>query len=256
MQAFAIILAAIAIVAVVLILFNFRFLLYPVLPASNPMKDAKHLRLEGPVALFISDLHLVANRPFEYSDALRRVLMDRQVSNLIVVGDLFDSPADGKMITGDTRLPIVDILGMRNLPIKGFFIEGSPPHDPSSTDMAALNIAPLVQLGRCAVFECNKVTVIAYHGHDLSRKGAIGHGWNRFISGLSLESAWKKVAGVPESDWVIFGHTHIPGIDAKHRVANCGGWQSIPPLVRPARTGLLFSTETDSLEIINFARQL
>ena len=254
MQAFAIFLAVIVILAVVLLMFNSRFLLYPILPASNPMKDAKHLRLEGPIALFISDLHLAANRPFQYSNTLRRVLIDRQVSNLIVVGDLFDSPEDAKMITGDsTRLPIIDILGMRDLPTKGFFIEGSPPHDPPSRDMAAFNITPLVQLGRCAVFECNKATVVAYHGHDLSWKGAIGHGWDRFISGLSLEKAWKKMAGVPDSDWVIFGHTHIPGIDAKHRVANCGGWQSIPHLVHPACTGLLFTAQTDSLEIINFA---
>jgi len=254
MQPFTIFLAAIVILALLLLIGNFRFLLYPILPRLNPMKDAKHLRLEGAVALFISDLHLTADRPFQYSNSLSRVLKDRQVSNLIVVGDLFDSPEDGKVITGDnTRLPIVDILGMRGLSTRGFFIEGSPPHDPSTADMAALNVAPLVQLGRCAVFECNKATVIAYHGHDLSSKGAIGHGWDRFISGLSLERAWKKLAGVPASDWVIFGHTHIPGIDAKHRVANCGGWQPISFLVRPACTGLLFSVETDSLEVISFA---
>jgi predicted phosphodiesterase len=96
--------------------------------------------------------------------------------------------------------------------------------------------------------------VIAYHGHDLSLKGAIGHAWNRFISRLSLEKAWKRLAGVDVSDWVIFGHTHLPGIDEQHRVANCGGWQSIGFLVRPACTGIFLSPENRSLEIVNFVR--
>ena len=181
--------------------------------------------------------------------------MERHVSNLIVVGDLFDSPEDGRVIAGDRAgTPMADILGVRDSSVNSFFIEGSPPHDPSWKEREAVNIAPLLQLERCAVLDFKQMTVVAYHGHDLSSwKGAIGHGWDRFISELSLERGWKRLAGVPSSDWVIFGHTHIPGIDAKHRVANCGGWQPIGFLVRPARTGLLLTPENESLEIVKFA---
>jgi len=253
MFANAVLLVGVAIVTFFSI-FNFRFLLYPFIPSLNPMRDLKRVTLEG-TTLFISDLHLRAHCRFQYSNAIRGVIQERHVSNLIVVGDLFDSPEDGRMIAGDrSGSPIADILGIRDSSVKAFFIEGSPPHDLSSQETAALNFAPLVQLGRCAALSFNQTTVIAYHGNDLSWKGALGHAWDRFISRLSLERAWKKAAGVSESSWVIFGHTHIPGIDVTHRVANCGGWQSIGFLVHPACTGLLLSPQDDSLEIVKFAK--
>ena len=243
---------ALAIIAIFLSLLNFRFLLYPFFPNLNPMKNVNHVTLAG-ATLFISDLHLRANQPFQYSAAIRRVLQERQASNLVIVGDLFDSPKDGDAIAGRRPGSIAEILGVTGLRIKGFFIEGSPPHDPSAKEIVGLDIFPLVQLGRCAMLALDRVSVIAYHGHDLSWKGMFGHGWDRFISPLSLERAWKRFAQVPASDWVVFGHTHIPGIDVKHRVANCGGWQHIPILVQPARTGLLLSPENGSFELVRFA---
>ena len=255
MHPFAFGLIGIAIlVGCLLVVFNFRFLIYPLNPNLNPMTNATHTSLDG-TSLFISDLHLRSDSHFQHSDAIRHVLQDRRVSNLIVVGDLFDSPEDALAIAGtSTGSPIADILGARDLPIKGFFIEGSPPHDPASKKNVSLNLTPLLQLGRCAVLDFKQMAVIAYHGHDMSWKGMVGHGWDRFISPLSLERAWKRLAGVPDSDWVIFGHTHIPGIDRKHKVANCGGWQTIRFLVQPARTGLLLSPENGSLEIVSFAQ--
>ena len=256
MYSFALVLGGVVIVAFLLSIINFRFLVYPLFPSLNPMNNVKRLSLDGR-SLFISDLHLRVDRPFQYSDGIRRVLRERHVSNLFVVGDLFDSPEDGRMIAGEESVgsPIGDILGVLDLPVKAFFIEGAGHHDPSSKQNAALNMAPLIFLGRCVLLDFPQMTVIAYHGYDLSAvAGAIGHGWDRFISKLSLERAWKKLAHVSDSDWVIFGHTHIPGIDVKHRVANCGGWKSIGFLVRPACTGLFLSPENDSLEIVNFAK--
>jgi len=252
MNPFVLVFVGVVIVGLLLFVNNFRFLLYPLIPSLNPVRKAKRAILEG-TSLFISDLHLRANRPFQHSDDIRRVLQERQVSNLIVVGDLFDSPKDARKIAGDrVGSPIADILGLEGLALNAFFIEGSPPHDPPLEEVAALNMTPLKQMGRCAILDFGQTTVIAYHGHDMSGKGSIGHGWDRFISKLSLESAWKRAAAIPDAYWVIFGHTHIPGIDVKRRVANCGGWQPKRFLVRPARTGLLLSPETGSLEIVNF----
>jgi predicted phosphodiesterase len=173
---------------------------------------------------------------------------------LFIVGDLFDSPRDARRITAkDPAHAIAGILGFDDLSIKVFFVQGSPLHDPSPKERTVLAGTPLDQLGRCAILDFNQLKVIAYHGHDLSLKGAIGHGWDRFISKLSLERAWKRLAGAADSDWVIFGHTHIPGIDAKHRVANCGGWKSRGFLVRPACTGIFLSPENDSLEVVSFS---
>jgi len=252
MQTLTIFALVILTAAVIAVLVNFRFLLYPLFPQQNPMRNATRLNLKGN-ALFISDLHLRAGRSFTYSAGLHELLDRRRVSNLIVDGDLFDSPIDaGKILDKASSPSIGDILGLDDLPVRVFFVDGSPPHDPSPEERAVLDWSPLVPLGRCAILSFNGMRVVAYHGHDLSLKGALGHGWDRFISRLSLERAWKHLAGVPAQEWVIFGHTHIPGIDAKHRVANCGGWQSIGFLVHPARTGIYLSPENESIEVVRF----
>jgi UDP-2,3-diacylglucosamine pyrophosphatase LpxH len=242
------------IVALVLCVLNFRFLFYPIIPSLNPVRAAKTTPVNGP-SLFISDLHLEGSRMFPYSQSIRDVLETRQVANLFIVGDLFNSPRDAERImANDGAQSISHLLGFDHLPLNVFLVQGSPPHDPELRHQANLAGGSFVLFGQCGILEFGRLRVIAYHGHDLSLKGAIGHGWDRFISDLSLERAWKRFAGVDDSTWVIFGHTHIPGIDAKHRVANCGGWQSIGFLVRPACTGLFLSPENESLEIVSFAR--
>jgi UDP-2,3-diacylglucosamine pyrophosphatase LpxH len=247
----ALIIIGMLIVALALCLDNFRFLLYPAIPSLNPIRNARTMIVDGS-ALFISDLHLRVDQPFQHSQSVRRVLEARHVSNLFVVGDLFDSPEDAQEIMVREN-SISKILGFDGLSVKVFFVTGSPSHDPSPGEQSVFTRAPFTPLGRCAILDFKQLRVVAYHGNDLSLRGAIGHGWDRFISKLSLERAWKRLAGVTDSDWVIFGHTHIPGIDAKHRVANCGGWQTVPFLVRPARTGLFLTPENGSLGIVNFA---
>ena len=252
MNPFALIFIGVLIAVLAVLLFNFRFLLlYPLLPGLNPMSNAVRISLNGP-SLFISDLHLRADEHFRHSSSLRQFLETRHVSNLIVVGDLFDSPEDAeKIMSNDSPAPIADTLGFDGLSLKVFFVQGSPPHDPK--DLNIFSGTSVTSLGRCAILEINHLRVVAFHGHDLSWKGAIGHAWDRFLSSLSLERAWKRLAGVADSDWVIFGHTHLPGIDEKHRVANCGGWQPKAFLVHPACTGLFLSPEKESLEIVKFA---
>lgn len=254
MYSLALVIIGILIVVLVLSVLNFRFLLYPLFPRLNPLEDAKRISLKGPT-LFISDLHLQTSRSFRHTKSIRDVLEARHVSNMIIVGDLFDSPgAARKIMAEDPEHSIARILGFDGLPIEVFFVQGSPPHDPSPKDQAVFASSSINRLGRCAILDFNSMKVIAYHGHDLSLKGAIGHGWDRFVSRLSLERAWKRRAGVADSDWVIFGHTHLPGIDEKHRVANCGGWRSVGFLVRPACTGIFLSPGNASLEIVNFVR--
>ena len=252
MQALTVLALLIPTAAVIVALVTFRFLLYPLFPQLNPIRNATRLNLNGN-SLFISDLHLSAGQPFAYTAAVHELLERRRVSNLIVDGDLFDSPGDARKMLDKAASPSIgEILGLDDLPLKAFFVDGSPPHDPSPEERALFDGSPLVPVGRCAILSINGMRVVAYHGHDLSLKGAVGHGWDRFISQLSLERAWKHLAGVPGQDWVIFGHTHIPGIDAKHRVANCGGWQPKGFLVHPARTGIYISPENESIEIVKF----
>jgi len=252
MQLLALTALGVLVAAILFSLVNFRFLLYPLCPRLNPIASATSVEMKGNT-FFISDLHLSANHPFLYTDNLRNVLKQRRVSNLVVVGDLFDSPEDSQILEADQAVSIPAILGVNGSSISLFFVHGSPQHDPDSDQHLAAFQFHL--LGKCSIITFDGFKVVAYHGHDLSWKGMFGHGWDRFISSLSLERAWKIAAGVPEEDWVIFGHLHIPGVDAKHRVANCGGWQTVKLLVDPACTGLFLSTEGSGPEVVNVAEQ-
>jgi predicted phosphodiesterase len=238
---------------IILFILNFRFLLYPAVPSLNPLAHARQVRLRGNT-LFISDLHLKSTEPFKYAKDLRSFIETTQVSNLIVNGDLFYSPKDARRVLGSSpdAASILGKLGLDGLPLNLFWVLGSPAHDPPNPLNDQSDPGTLKVLGKCALIDFGRMQVMAYHGHDLSLKGAFGHAWNRFISKLSLERMWKRVAKVDGSIWALFGHTHLPGVDSRHRVANSGGWQRVP-FVNPTKTGLLISDKNTAPELVSIA---
>ncbi len=244
----------ILILACLVLLLNFRFLIYPVMPNLNPLSGTKEFTLAGNT-LFIADLHLKAGKPFSFAKDLRSFVDARHVSNLVVVGDLFNSPKDAReTMSNSSTAAISKILGLEDLPIKFFWVAGSPDRDPVQKETINDYRGSFNWLGRCASIHLGHSTVLAYHGDDLSRMGAIGHAWNRFISKLSLERLWKRFAKVPETDWAVFGHTHIGALDVKNRVANCGGWVTVTYLVRPSGTGVFFYQENSLPELAQISR--
>jgi predicted phosphodiesterase len=251
MLPFTIIVPVIAVAALLLALVNFRFLMYPVIPSLNPIAHAKRLSLRGNT-LFISDLHLKSDQPFKYAKDLRNFIETNNVSNLIIDGDLFDSPRDAQEVLGGSRSQgnVLKVLGLGGLPAKLFWVSGSPAHDPTRDSIDAQG---LETLGKCALLDCGRLEVLAYHGHDISHTGVFAHAWDRFVSELSLERLWKRLAKVDKTVWVVFGHTHIPGIDAGSRVANCGGWLR-KPLVTPSGTGILISEGEDAPKLVRIAQ--
>ena len=246
MPPLTIIAAAIFIVGLIATLVNFRFLMYPLIPSMNPVTHAKRLSLRGSI-LFISDLHLKSDQPFEYAGELRNFIENKNVSNLIINGDLFDSPKDAQEIfhISQPNVSLLDVLGLEGLSLDMYWVTGSPHHDPSNLTKSEIEVEGFEALGRCAFIHCGLCEVMAYHGHDMSLIGAFGHAWDRFASRLSLERLWKRLAKIDKNVWVVFGHTHIPGLDETNRVANCGGWQT-KPFVHPTRTGVLFSEGKDT----------
>ncbi len=243
--------AGLAVGGLLLGLLNFRFLLYPLIPRIIPVKEAKQLELTGPT-LFISDLHL-RNGVFKFAEDLRAFVQEEGISNLVIVGDLFQSPEDFEA-AAEHGISTLTVLGLDGFAGKAFWILGSPGHDPEETD-AMDAYSGLVVLGSSAWIRLGNVKVLGYHGHDLSVVGAFGHGWSRFLDHLGLERLWKRFARVDESSWVVFGHTHVPGVDGKHLVANCGGWQRIPFLVQPAGTGILFLPDEFSPKLVRIMRE-
>jgi len=242
---------AIFVAAIIAIAINFRFLMYPLIPSLNPVTHATKVRLKGNT-LFISDLHLRLNPPFKYSNDLRRFIEANNVSNLIVDGDLFDSPEDAQEMVDFDSNSLFSVLKTVGTSVNLFWVVGSPSHDPSTPAESMAVSWGLHVLGRCALIDLGDFEVLAYHGHDLSLKGAIGHAWDRFVSRLGLERMWKRLAKVDPKVWVVFGHTHIPGVDTRTRVANCGGWQKAT-FVSPSRTGILFAEHEDTPKIVQLA---
>jgi len=235
---------SIAVIAIVVaIIIDFRFLLYPFRSKRNPLTTAKKYELAGNT-LFISDLHLRANTPFPFTEQLRACVERENIENLVIDGDLFDSPEDAEKIL--RRADNLDFLGLREVPLKSYWILGSPRHDPRNPT-TSLNV-----LGKCAIFTYDGLSVVAYHGHDLSLKGSIAHGMNKFISPLIVEKMWKRFARVDANTWVIFGHTHIPGLDMKSRIGNCGAWATYR-LVRPTGTGIILNANLPRLHLVTIA---
>jgi len=251
MQPIAIIILAGIIIAGIASLLNFRFLFYPLFPSLNPTAHKEQIKLKGET-LFISDLHLKSDREFEYAHHLRAFLESRHVENLVVNGDLFNSPEDAHAILRDQAPDsVLRRLGLNGVEINYFWVIGSPPHDLSNVQKSS-SFGGFRVLGKCVEMGLGGMRVLVYHGHDMAVKGFLGHAWDRFISKLSLERAWKRCAGVDRDTWVFFGHTHIPGIDSEHRVANSGGWQTVP-LVKPTMTGLLMSDSQSAPELVRIA---
>ena len=254
MLPFTVIVPVLIVVAFIAVLLNSRFLLYPLIPHLNPVIHARRLSLSG-TTLFISDLHLKFGRPLEHSDDLRKFIIARNVTNLVVNGDWFDSPEDALGIIGNnpSRGKALSALGLDGLPVKIFWVAGSPTHDPLELQEGPMNQDAFEVLGRCALISTKSLELLVYHGHDLSAKGAFGHAWDRFVGRLSLERLWKRMAKVNKSVWVVFGHTHVPGVDLQSRVANSGGWKRVPLLVQPSNTGLLLYDEADSPQLVQIA---
>lgn len=226
--------------------------MYPLIPSLNPVAHAKQLSLTGKT-LLISDLHLKSGQSFKHSEDLKKFIESRNVSNLIVNGDWFNSPKDAQEFLGNppSGSRALKVLGLDGLPLNVFWVLGSPAHDP---DLPEERLEPgrLEVLGRCVLITNERLELLVYHGHDLSLKGAFGHAWDRFVSKLSLERLWKRIAKVNKNVWVVFGHTHIPGVDPRSRVANCGGWQRVP-FVHPNNTGILLSEDVDCPQLVQIA---
>jgi predicted phosphodiesterase len=222
---------------------NFRFLLYPLHPELNPLFGAKTRELTG-ITLFISDLH-VRSAPFDFASELRAAVEREKVSNLVIDGDLYDSPSDADRLLRATS--VKRMLGLAEIPLNVYWVLGSPPHDPRDPIADGVEV-----FAKCGLFNCAGIVIVAYHGHDLSMKGGIAHAFDRFVSPLMMEKLWRYFAGVDTNCWVIFGHTHIPGLDAKALVGNCGAWTTYR-LVRPTATGILVDSTSNTLRLITIA---
>ncbi len=212
-----------------------------------PCVEPELVELEGPT-LFIGDLHLSHGEDPSRFLGLAQFVSDRGVENLVIVGDLFDSPRNARKILGsssdeDAVHTILRYLGLNDSVVKLYFVKGSPAHDPKEFDLN-YNGEGLVfrTLGKCVRFFTDGVTVLSVHGDDVFG-GLHGLIFSSLAGRPYLEAWWKDVMGLDDEEWVIMAHSHNPDIDYSRRVANTGGWTHQSGLGPPSGRGILAKGE-------------
>ena len=193
-----------------------------------------------------------SNQTFSYAKDLRNFIETNNVSNLVIDGDLFDSPKDGRKILGTTRSEggVLKALGLEGSSANIFWVVGSPPHDP--VDVVNKEKAPdgITVLGDCAIMDCGRLEVMVYHGHDMSNRGVYGHLWDRLVSRLSLEREWKRFRKSTRQFGLSSVTPTFQELTRWSRVANCGGWSS-NPIVHPSGTGIFLLEGEDTPELVS-----
>ncbi|MFW9916969.1 MAG: hypothetical protein ACFFGZ_15285 [Candidatus Thorarchaeota archaeon] len=213
-------LVAFNLIILLLLLYNFPFLYYPLGNPDYNLKNQTPIRLEG-TSLFLADIHF-KGRPLDIGTYLDIHAID----NLIIIGDLFDSP-DAYYEYG-----LQETLRRLNLdayPGPIYFTWG-PPHDP----LVNIRTDKFHTLGEYGYFETAHYQIVAQHGIHRSRYGSVLFAVNYFISYPILEHLWRIRVGIPEDVWTFFGHSHIAKLYPELKIANCGGFPETP-IVHPPR---------------------
>ena len=217
--------AAVLLLMLSSLLYNFLFLLYPLGNPPVPINNQSPIPLAGK-ALFISDVHFSGD-----SMDLGTYLVAEAIDNLIIIGDLFHSPEVYYEFGIQTTL---QLLNLDTYSGQIYFIWG-PPHDP----LVSITTPNFRTLGHFGFFTTPYYTILAHHGFHRSRYGEIAFLVNYFISYPLLEQLWRKRVGIPEEIWVFTGHSHIAKVYPDLKIANCGAFIDIPIFDPPLREGIL-----------------
>ncbi len=213
------------------------------LPCINPVT----VFLEGPT-LFISDLHLTHNEDYSRFSNLPSFILARGIRNLVIVGDLFNSPSDSLKILGEVgdeanANKISHLLGLNGTIQHLYFVKSSRSHDPAEFNLTFRDEGfEFRTLGKCARFTNNDTGVLTIHGDD-AFGGLHGFIFSYLTGRPFLEGWWKDVIKIDDDEWVIMGHSHVPGIDYSRRVANTGGWTDLLGFGPPRGSGILLLEE-------------
>ncbi|MEM1545012.1 MAG: metallophosphoesterase [Candidatus Methanomethylicia archaeon] len=238
----------ILIIATLFLLVNIPCILYPLIPSLNPYVNVKSYSLSGS-SLFISDLHLSKNLEAETYSRIGRFTRENNISSIIIVGDLFDSP-NAYRYTSYSELIVkaINVLNISNVNV--YYVLGSPVHDPKiPTEKFSFKDVEVYVVGYIAKFKMDNLTIVAYHGNDFSRIGALSFILSYITRKPFLEEVWRKLAGIENDVWLICGHTHIPKIDYKSKTANCGGWRTLPIVKTPIGYGVTVDSNISLIKI-------
>lgn len=211
-------------------------------------------------AIIASDIHCRRGKPCKAFQYILEACRGAGADCLIVAGDLFENlhfPLDPL----EVKRHIKKIAGDKALPSKLIYVLSGASHDPIIGKVSVIKEdgRSIVIVPKKLVVSIGGKKVCIVHGDIFVRNGILAHLYNRVYSmlgtKLALEKKLKEAFG-GECEWLIAGHTHIPGIDHAEKVANPGAWKALwisrlPYWRRPTNTFIYFGEKKITLIKIN-----
>ena len=114
-----------------------------------------------------------------------------------------------------------------------------------------------LHVGKVAKFLIEETEVIALHG-DALYGGIVGGGisWvaKKFGMLLPLERLGKAKLNIAKETWLITGHSHVPGLDQVHKIANTGSFVGAPfnDLIFHIPIGTGIMVKNNKVELVYF----
>jgi predicted phosphodiesterase len=178
-------------------------------------------------AVLVSDVHC---NPGNCRAKEVAKLAAREGASLVVLGDLFD---DFHWRVSESELERALRAVFRGVAgLEVHYVTSGSSHDPILERDAHFKLEGLAVhvYPRALVARIGPLRAFLTHGDMALRNGAHAFLVNAialtFGERLYLEKALKRKLHLPDSWWLIMGHTHIPGIDYEARVANTGSWKA------------------------------
>ncbi|GAB6943833.1 hypothetical protein [Vulcanisaeta sp. JCM 14467] len=197
---------------------------------------------DDPLIITVSDLHLESNtRDLTCIGNYIRGL-NHGNTYLIINGDLFDKAHKQELNQSHireliNRLDLAGINGLREV----IYITAIYDHDPRThcgeTTYTVNGIKVRVIRG-IAKLIIGSNTIWFLHGDYIVKNGLIASLMNRLLGG-SYDRLVRSAIGAREGDWVVIGHTHVPGINSESRIANTGSW--INRFINAANTAVIIN---------------
>ena len=253
------------VIGVLWILHDLPILKYAV-TGEEVYEGVKLINLSGKT-VFISDMHLDSKNFNENSnrDGMFPVNLPADVENMVIVGDLFDSPkifnnlAKSANGSKDLSKPFCRALEfVNNSPGNIYFVVGSPSHDPayladSDFDFSCESSRVHV-VGRLAIFEIGGDIFAAHHGDYIAGGGVdcvVSYFSKKSGNPMILEKLWRNFVSLDENYWLITAHSHIPAIDYEKKVANAGAWKHVPIIGGDLKNVII--VENSSVRLVKLA---
>lgn len=183
----------------------------------------KELFLKMGKLIIVSDLHLESN--FRDLSCIGDFIDKNKISTLIFNGDVFDRKHK-EIFQRDDFKKIEERLGIENGSLKKLIYITAYNHDPYlKEDFMEFKEGEkeFLVFGGLLKLKTSQDLFYIFHG-DYITIAPFPTLINKLSASLSFEKLAKKIIGAKREDWLILGHSHLPGIDPERKIANPGSW--------------------------------